>query len=85
MQFREQTIDNFSIVFDNQGGEEEGVNEGIIDKFSDNWSWYCIIYRLTNGNIEKLNKIINTSLYECLTWLTYEAELEEQQKNIKLN
>ena len=34
-----------------------------------------------NKDITKLNKITNTSLYECLTWLTYESELDLQQNN----
>jgi len=33
------------------------------------------MYRLTNGEIINLEKITNLSLYECLTWLTYETDL----------
>jgi hypothetical protein len=35
------------------------------------------MYRLTNGEIINLERITNLSLYECLTWLTYEADLNE--------
>jgi len=38
------------------------------------------MYRLTNGTIVNLEKITNLTLYECLTWLTYETDLNEQQK-----
>ena len=35
------------------------------------------MYRLTNGEIINLERINNLSLYECLTWLTYEIDLNE--------
>ena len=42
------------------------------------------MYRLTNGEIVNLERITNLSLLECLTWLSYETDLNESQKN-KLN
>ena len=85
MEFRKRTINSFQIVF---GGEQEGDSgdkeEVIRDKFSDNWSWFGTMYRLANNDITKLEQITKTSLYECLTWLTYETELQEQQ-NFKQN
>tara|TARA_R100001530_G_scaffold490_2_gene761 strand:+ start:1095 stop:1235 length:141 start_codon:yes stop_codon:yes gene_type:complete len=38
------------------------------------------MYRLTNGNIVDLDKITKLNLLECLTWLSYEADLQEQEK-----
>jgi hypothetical protein len=38
------------------------------------------MYRLTNGEIINLERITKLSLYECLTWLTYEADLNETKK-----
>ena len=38
------------------------------------------MYRLTNGDISKLSTITNMNLYECLTWLTYEVDLNETKK-----
>ena len=38
------------------------------------------MYRLTNGNIVNLEKITQLNLLECLTWLSYEADLESQNK-----
>ncbi len=35
------------------------------------------MYRLANGEIINLERITNLSLYECLTWLTYETDLNE--------
>jgi|TARA_R100000084_G_C4611020_1_gene128117 hypothetical protein len=38
------------------------------------------MYRLTNGDISKLGAITEMNLYECLTWLTYEVDLNETKK-----
>ena len=38
------------------------------------------MYRLTNGEIVNLERITNLSLLECLTWLSYETDLNESQK-----
>tara|TARA_R110002020_G_scaffold61607_3_gene165607 strand:+ start:1470 stop:1595 length:126 start_codon:yes stop_codon:yes gene_type:complete len=35
------------------------------------------MHNLCNGEIINLEKITNLGLYECLTWLTYEADLNE--------
>tara|TARA_R110002020_G_scaffold212120_2_gene418554 strand:+ start:1485 stop:1622 length:138 start_codon:yes stop_codon:yes gene_type:complete len=38
------------------------------------------MYRLTNADISKLETITKLSLLECLTWLTYETDLNSQNK-----
>jgi len=38
------------------------------------------MYRLTNGEIVNLERITRLSLYERLTWLTYEVDLNETKK-----
>ncbi len=38
------------------------------------------MYRLTNGEIVNLERITNLKLYECLTWLSYETDLNSTQK-----
>ena len=38
------------------------------------------MYRLTNGEIVNLESITNLSLLECLTWLSYETDLNSQNK-----
>tara|TARA_R100000988_G_scaffold24824_1_gene12074 strand:- start:691 stop:816 length:126 start_codon:yes stop_codon:yes gene_type:complete len=35
------------------------------------------MYKLTNGEIVNLERITNLPLYECLTWLSYETDLNE--------
>jgi len=38
------------------------------------------MYRLTNGEIVNLERITKLPLLECLTWLSYETDLNERQK-----
>ena len=77
MAFREKTINDFAVVFNRENaGDEQTVDE----QFAKKWGWFGVMYRLTNGAIVNLENITNLSLYECLTWLTYETDLNEQHK-----
>jgi hypothetical protein len=38
------------------------------------------MYRLTNADISKLETITKLGLLECLTWLSYETDLESQNR-----
>jgi len=38
------------------------------------------MYRLTNGEIVNLERITKLELLECLTWLSYETDLNSQNK-----
>ena len=38
------------------------------------------MHRLSDGKITNLDAVTKTSLLECLTWLTYETDLESQNK-----
>tara|TARA_R110000803_G_scaffold25845_3_gene61723 strand:+ start:7887 stop:8024 length:138 start_codon:yes stop_codon:yes gene_type:complete len=38
------------------------------------------MYRLTDGKIHDLERITKLSLLECLTWLSYETDLQETNK-----
>jgi len=42
------------------------------------------MYRLTNGEIINLERITELPLLECLTWLSYETDLNESKK-VQLN
>ena len=43
-----------------------------------------MMYRLTDGKITNLGKVAKLELLECLTWLSYETDLQEQN-NLQLN
>jgi hypothetical protein len=75
-------LQDFAIVFDAtaDGNEQAIANEG----FAEKWSWFGVMYRLCNAQIINLERITNLGLLECLTWLSYETDLNAQNK-VKLN
>jgi len=80
--FRERIVSDFAIIFD---GSAEGNEQAIAsESFADKWGWFGVMYRLTNGEIVNLERITNLSLLECLTWLSYETDLNSQNK-VNLN
>ena len=50
------------------------------NEFAKKWSWFGVMYRLTNADISKLEKITKLNLLEALTWLSYETDLDNQNK-----
>jgi len=75
-------VSDFAIIFDS---EAEGNADAIAtESFADKWGWFGVMYRLTNGEIVNLERITNLGLLECLTWLSYETDLNAQNK-VQLN
>ena len=54
-------------------GNEKAIGD---NEFAKKWNWFGVMYRLTNGNIINLEKVTKINLFECLTWLSYETDLE---------
>lgn len=78
MDFRKRVVEDFAIVFD---GSADGNEEAIAtESFAEKWGWFGVMYRLTNGEIVNLERITNLGLLECLTWLSYETDLNSQNK-----
>ena len=48
--------------------------------FAEKWGWFGVMHRLCNQDISKLESITKINLFECLTWLTYETDLDSQNK-----
>ena len=78
MEFREGIIKDFAIIFDSTS-EQDG-EEFTDESFAEKWGWFGVMYRLTNGEIVNLERITNLGLLECLTWLSYETDLNSQNK-----
>ena len=76
LDFRKRTIKNFAVVFNGQVKEGETT---VDEQFAKKWGWFGVMYRLTNGEIVNLDRITKLSLYECLTWLSYETDLNTTQ------
>tara|TARA_R100001230_G_C5648279_1_gene153679 strand:+ start:764 stop:946 length:183 start_codon:yes stop_codon:yes gene_type:complete len=48
--------------------------------FAERWGWFGVMHRLAKEDISKLESITKLNLLECLTWLTYEIDLNAQNK-----
>ena len=78
LQFREGIVRDFAIIFD---GAAEGNEDAIASNdFASKWGWFGVLHRLCNEQIVNLESITNLSLLECLTWLSYETDLNSQNK-----
>ena len=75
MAFRQETIDFYALIFNGSDGSDSENNAD--EDFADKWSWFGVMYRLTNGEIVNLEAITKLNLYECLTWLSYETDLND--------
>jgi hypothetical protein len=73
---------DFGIIFDK---DAEG-NEDVIatESFAEKWGWFGVMYRLCNADISKLEQITKLNLLDAFTWLSYETDLNTQNK-VKLN
>jgi hypothetical protein len=80
--FQQRIVNDYAIIFDRSAsGNEDAIAS---ESFADKWSWFGVMYRLTNADISKLDAITRLPLLECLTWLSYETDLNLQNK-VKLN
>jgi hypothetical protein len=52
----------------------------VTDSFAEKWGWFGVMYRLTNSEIVNLERISKLNLLECLTWLSYETDLNETRR-----
>ena len=78
LEFRERIVKDFAIIFN--GTPEQDGGRIVSESFAEKWGWFGVMYRLTNGEIVNLERITNLSLLECLTWLSYETDLNSQNK-----
>ena len=78
LSFREGICKDYGIIFDR---DDEGNESAIAsESFTEKWSWFGVMYRLTGGEIVNLDAVTKLNLLEALTWLTYETDLESQNK-----
>ena len=78
MEFRDGIIEDFAIIFTGTDTEDSGtITDG---DFAEKWGWFGVMHRLCNQDLSKLDAITKLSLLECLTWLSYETDLNLQNK-----
>jgi hypothetical protein len=78
LEFRKRIAKDFAIIFDGTTEQDEG--QFTDESFAERWGWFGVMYRLTNGEIVNLERITELSLLECLTWLSYETDLNDSKK-----
>ena len=77
LEFRTGIIEQYAIVFDESNNKGNGRGS---ESFSEKWGWFGVLHRLCNQDISKLEAITKMSLLECLTWLSYETDLNESKQ-----
>jgi len=71
-------MSNFGIIFDT---EAEGNEKAIAtESFAEKWGYFGLFYRLCNADISKLEQITKLNVVEAFTWLSYETDLNSQNK-----
>ena len=71
-------MSDFGIIFDL---EAEGNEEAIAtESFAEKWGYFGLFYRLCNSDISKLEQITKLNVVEAFTWLSYETDLNSQNK-----
>ena len=76
--FRQGIIKDFAIIFD--GAAEGNENAIASESFAEKWGYFGLMYRLCNADISKLEQITKLNILEAFTWLSYETDLESQNK-----
>jgi hypothetical protein len=78
LEFRKNIVKDFAIIFD---ATAEGNESAIASEdFAEKWGYFGVFYRLCNADISKLEQITKLNLLEAFTWLSYETDLESQNK-----
>ena len=66
-------------MFNGSGYKENEQMTSTVD-FAERWGWFGVMHRLAKEDISKLESITKLNLLECLTWLSYEIDLNSQNK-----
>ena len=78
LEFRQSVVNSFGVIFDKS--HEGNENAIATESFAEKWSWFGVFYRLAGGQIVNLETITKLNLFEALTWLSYETDLDSQNK-----
>ena len=71
-------MENYALIFDaGESGDDGNIPDG---DFNSRWGWFGVMHRLCGEKIVNLEAITKLNLLECLTWLCYETDLNEQNK-----
>ena len=75
-EFRSGIHTDFNPLFEETKEEEDKPFKTDEESFGNKWGWYAIIYKLTGGEFLKMEEVIQRPLTECLTWLSFQKDVE---------
>jgi len=78
LRFRDGIIRDYSQLFFKQQESEE-PSSGAEEDFRIRYGWYNSLYKLSNGDVTKIEEVSNTNLHYCLTMLQYKVELDKAE------
>ena len=87
MEFRKGIISGYPIIFKGGEDKDEQGNQRDVNEFSERsqfnkqWGWYHSIYRLSGGDVSKLNEVVRLPIHQALTFLSYEIQKDKVQYN----
>ena len=84
MRFRTTTFKQFSQVFNTETeeeAEEKERRERQTGTLKDKWGWYQTIYLLANENLLNFDEVVKKPVYECLTFLSYQQDLNKKRQD----
>ena len=56
--------------------EARAVQKGKTDSSTDTWGWFNVLYLIAEGDLTKLEQILNKPIYEVFTWYAYKTQLK---------
>ncbi len=71
LKWRQEILNNYSGLFNSNGGGDEGDGGPKLDK---RWVWYSILERLANSDITKFEEVQKQNYLSCLNILSYWKE-----------
>ena len=69
-EFNERLTELYPEMYRGGGGAQ---SESIAD-FGTKWGWYNSLYQLAQGDIRRFEEVTELKLFECLTFLSFEAD-----------
>lgn len=80
VKLNEDIQSNFSNLYADSGGGSDKLKSQR-QLLHEKWGWYISLHKLCNGDITKLNSITELNLWEVMTWLSYEADVDSIRAN----
>ena len=81
-EFKRRTHESYPQLF--SGEAQTGILSNS-QAFSEKWGFYSSLYCLSSGDVTKFEAVEKLNLQVCLTWLVFEKEKNELERQINKN